>query len=151
MTTAITSRRILVVEDQKLIRELSIRALTNAGYLVDAAENGQSGWEALQARRYDLVITDNRMPELSGHDLILKLRSARMRLPVILASGHILPEHLAMGSALQPVTALPNPFTPDQLLAVVVKVLRLARHDLNDIWSCLNAAGESCLHWGLNE
>ena len=151
MTTAITSRRILVVEDQKLIRELSIRALTNAGYLVDAAENGQSGWEALQARRYDLVITDNRMPELSGHDLILKLRSARMRLPVILASGHILPEHLAMGSALQPGTARPKPFTPDQLLAVVVKVLRLARHDLNDIWSCLNAAGESCLHWGLNE
>ena len=151
MNATVSAGRILLVEDESVIRECSTRALADAGYHVDAVGDGQSGWEALHARHYDLLITDNQMPGLSGSDLILKLRSAQMTLPVILASGNILPEHLAMGSRDQPLTALPKPFTPNQLLAIVVEVLRLTCSNPAENWASLDASGDSYLHWGLNE
>ena len=81
MLTSSTTRRILLVEDESVIREFSTGALVSAGYEVDAVGEAQSGWEALQARAYDLLITDNQMPGLSGAALVLKVRTARMTLP----------------------------------------------------------------------
>ena len=121
------------------------------GYQVDAVGQGQAGWEALQARSYDLLITDNRMPELSGAELILRLRSTPMALPVILASGGIVPEHVAAGSLRQPVNALPKPFTSDQLLATVAEVFRAASRLPDGPGVSLHVSGESYLHWGINE
>ena len=151
MIAPLSSRRILLVEDEIDIRELSARTLARAGYQVDAVAEAQSGWDALQARRYDLLITDNRMAGLSGSDLILKLRSAHIALPVILASGGIVPEQVAPGSAFQPVTALPKPFSTDQLLDMVAQVLRSVRRTPSASPAPFRASGESCLHWGVNE
>ena len=82
---AAPSNRILVVDDDIDLRLLSAEVLFHSGYQVDTAEDGETGWEALQARNYDLLITDNKMPKVSGVELVKKLRSARMALPVILA------------------------------------------------------------------
>jgi len=151
MIAPLSSRRILLVEDESAIRELSTRTLARAGYQVDAVADAQSGWDALQARRYDLLITDNRMAGLSGSDLILKLRSAHISLPAILASGGIVPEHVAPGSAFHPVTALRKPFSTDQLLDMVAEVLRSVRRTPPASPTPFRASRESCLHWGLNE
>ena len=78
------SPRILVVDDANYIRQLMASFLTRFGYQVDTAEDGVAGWKALQANHYDLLLTDNNMPRLSGIDLIKRLRFARMNLPVIL-------------------------------------------------------------------
>lgn len=119
------SHRILVVDDDGDIRRLNSEALAGSGYHVDAAEDGAVGWEALNANSYDLLITDHDMPKLSGIDLIKKLRSARMGVPVILSSGVI------SGEKLEPplVAALPKPFTLDQLLGTVRQVLRATESD----------------------
>jgi DNA-binding response OmpR family regulator len=151
MFTSHSSRRILLVEDESIIRQCSTLALVGAGYHVDAVEEGQAGWDALQERRYDLLITDNQMPELSGSDLILRLRSAQMTLPIILASGGIIPEHVAAGSPMQPVSALPKPFSSDQLLALVADVLGPASYVPDGPGVTLRVTQESYLHWGLNE
>ena len=149
--TGHASRRILLVEDESLQREISTLVLTKAGYHVDPVGDGQSGWEALQAHSYDLLITDNQMPGLSGADLIRRLRASWHTLPVILASGGIVPEHVAEGSLLQPVSALPKPFTSDQLLARVAEVLRPPSRVRDGPGVSRRADGGSCLHWGLNE
>jgi two-component system, cell cycle response regulator CtrA len=151
MVTSLSPWRILLVEDESIIRQCSTLALTGAGYLVDAVEEGQAGWEALQARSYDLLITDNQMPGLSGTDLVLRLRSARMTLPVILASGGIVPEHAAEGSQMQPVSALPKPFSSGELLAKVAEMLRPASLVPDGPGVSVRVAGESWLHWRLNE
>lgn len=83
---------ILVAEDNLGARQLYMQILMCSGYRVDTAENGQAAWNALESARresgrYDLLITDNAMPELSGVDLVRKMRSAHMDLPVIMASG----------------------------------------------------------------
>jgi CheY-like chemotaxis protein len=145
------TRRILLVEDERIIRQRSTRTLLGAGYHVDAVGDAQSGWEAIQERSYDLLITDNRMAGLSGSELVLKLRSAQIMLPVIFASGGIIPEHVAAESQMQPVSALPKPFTPDELLALVAEVLPPAGLVPDGPGVSLHGAIESHLHWGINE
>lgn len=117
-----TSNRILLVDDDINIRLLSADLLFHSGYQVDTAGDGESGWEALQTRNYNLLITDNQMPKVSGLELVKKLRSARMALPVILASG-AMPEELNRLPWLQLAATLWKPFTPDELLGTVNRVL----------------------------
>ena len=74
-------RRILVVDDDSEVRLLSVNALVDAGYDVDSTKDGAAGWEALQVKDYDLVITDNHMPRLTGMEMIAKLRSATCQSP----------------------------------------------------------------------
>src|SRR5579862_8318254 len=91
--------RILVVEDEPDIRRLSAEVLKSFGYKVDTAEDGMAGWKALCAVRhapdsYALLITDHEMPGLTGLALVKKLRAASVALPVIMATGRLLPEEL---------------------------------------------------------
>jgi DNA-binding response OmpR family regulator len=120
------SNRILVVDDDISIRELSAEVLTASGYQVETAEDGVAGWEALHASSYDLLITDHRMPKVTGVELVKKLRFARMTLPVVLASGAIPTDALDRNPSLQLAATLLKPFTMDELLGTVKKVLRAA-------------------------
>ncbi len=114
----VSRRRILVVDDDDDIRRFNAEALTGSGYHVEAAVDGAAGWEALNASRYDLLITDNNMPGLSGIELVKKVNAARMPVPVILASGVPHPEE----SELRLAATLPKPFTIEELLGTVKKV-----------------------------
>jgi DNA-binding response OmpR family regulator len=116
--------RILVVDDEPWIRLLSAEVLLHSGYQVDEAEDGVAAWEALQLNRYDLLVTDNNMCRLTGIGLIKKLHAARLALPVILMSGAMPTEELNRHPWLQIEAALLKPFTTDELLANVERVLR---------------------------
>lgn len=117
------ARRILVVDDDEDIRQVSARVLRHFGFQTETAADGAAAWEALQAAGYDLLITDHNMPEVSGAELVKKVRSARMTLPVILASG-AMPTHELDGNAwMQPLTTLVKPFSGVQLVAMVRAVL----------------------------
>jgi DNA-binding response OmpR family regulator len=116
--------RILVVDDDISIRELNTSMLLRCGYEVDAAEDGAVAWDALSAVGYDLLITDNNMPKLSGVALLNKLRAARMTLPVIMATGSLPPTDFTHYPWLQPATTLLKPYTVDEMLRTVEEVLR---------------------------
>ncbi len=117
--------RILIVDDDGDIRRLNTEVLIQSGYRVDAAKDGAAAWVALQISNYDLLITDNKMPRVSGVELIKKVHAARMALPVIMASGTIPKEEFTRYPWLQPTALLPKPFTGDELLGAVKKVLRV--------------------------
>jgi DNA-binding NtrC family response regulator len=85
--------------------------------------DGAAGWEALQDNSYDLAITDNKMPRMTGVEMIEKLRSARMTLPVIMATGHLPVNEFARKPWLKPNATLQRPFSNDDLLEAVKKVL----------------------------
>jgi len=116
--------RILVVDDDEDFRRLNAEVLIRSGYVVDAAEDGAAGWEALNANSYDLLVTDNSMPRLTGVELIKKLRTARMALPVIMATGTLPTHEFNRKPWLIPDATLLKPFTGDELLDTVRKVLR---------------------------
>jgi DNA-binding response OmpR family regulator len=118
-----SSDRILFAEDDVGVRDAMARVLIRSGYHVDVAEDGAAGWEALQIARYDLLITDNKMPKLTGVELVRKLRSAHMKLPVILASASLPTEESGQNPRLQFAATLLKPFTIDELLETVKAVL----------------------------
>jgi len=115
------------VDDDNAICQLSADALTSSGYQVETAEDGAAGWEKLLANNYDLLITDNTMPRVSGIELVKMLRSARMSLPVVMASGTPPAEALNGNSSLQLAATLLKPFTMDELLGTVEKALCMAK------------------------
>jgi len=115
--------RILVVDDNSDIRQLSVDVLADSGYDVEAAQDGAAGWEALQADDYDLVITDNKMPRMTGIEMIEKLRAAHMSLLVIMATGNLPAYEFARKPWLKPDATLQRPFSNDDLLATVKKIL----------------------------
>ena len=117
--------RILVVDDDRSVRQLCADALIGSGYRVDTVEDAIDGWQALQACNYSLLLTDNKMPMVSGIELIAKLRSARMDLPVVLVSGAIPTEEIHRNPSLQLAATLQKPFTIAELFDTVEQVLRM--------------------------
>lgn len=126
-------RRILVVDDDVTVRLLSKEVLIHHGFQVDAAEDGAAGLEALHAKQYDLLITDNNMPKVTGIELVKKLRADSITLPVIMASGTI-PEELNQNPRLLN-AALLKPFTSKELLETVNNVLRTTENPREQIHS----------------
>ena len=127
------THRILVAEDDRDIRRFAAQTLVGSGFQVDAAEDGAAAWEALQLNNYDLLITDHNMPKLTGVELVRKLRSARMALPVILATGKLPVEALSQNPSLQLAAMLPKPFSFQELLETVKEVLRTTAGDREQI------------------
>ena len=115
--------RILVVDDESCIRRLNAELLLRSGYHVDTAEDGADAWRALGAERYDLLITDNNMPRVTGVELIKKVRGARMELPVIMATGTLPEEEFALNPWLRPDATLLKPYTVGEMLRAVKEVL----------------------------
>ena len=116
-------QRILVVDDANRLRQLKVNLLVDCGYDVEEARDGADGWEALQTGRYDLVVTDNTMPRMTGVEMIEKLRSARMTAPVIMATGFMPIFAFARKPWLKPDLALTMPFSNDEFLAAVKSIL----------------------------
>ena len=73
----ITSVRVLLAEDDALSRLMLQRDLTKLGYEVSVAENGRDAWDQFSAHRFPLVVTDWMMPEMSGLDLIRRIRASQ--------------------------------------------------------------------------
>lgn len=117
------SARILCVDDDPILRRLSTQALTRAGYRVTPAPDGRAALEALHATQFDLLITDNRMPHLTGLELVAKARSERMDLPIIMASGSVDPQLHDQYAWLRITLWLHKPFGSDQLLQAVRQAL----------------------------
>jgi DNA-binding response OmpR family regulator len=120
------ARRILVVDDEPLLRRLNTEVLVDAGYRVDTAEDGAVAWDALQIGSYDLLITDNEMPKVSGVGLLKQLRAARMDLPAIMVTGTFPQKEFTQYPWLQSVATLLKPYTIEELLGTVKTVLREA-------------------------
>jgi two-component system cell cycle sensor histidine kinase/response regulator CckA len=118
--------RILVVDDDISIRQLTTEMLIRSGYEVDAAADGAAGWKALQGKPYDLLITDNFMPKVTGIEMVKNLHAAGMKLPVIMATAILPQEEFILHPWLQAVTTLLKPFRAVELLSAVKKILSVS-------------------------
>jgi CheY-like chemotaxis protein len=110
--------RILHADDDRIILRASQILLGRAGYDVDTVADGEEAWGALQAVSYDLVITDNQMPHLTGVELIQRVRRSLNPVPIVLASASIPRTGFARCDAV-----LAKPFTVRELIETVRRVL----------------------------
>ena len=113
--------RILVVDDELIVRSWIARLLQEEGYAVEVATDGAEALRIAHADpdAFDLVITDVRMPEMDGWQLGHRVREAWPGLPVLYVSGYDT-HHGAPG----PHAFLRKPFEADDLLRRVAELLR---------------------------
>jgi DNA-binding response OmpR family regulator len=116
--------RILVVNGDADICWLNVEGLRRHGYEVGIAADGDAGWLEMQTNSYNLLITENELPGLSGVGLVKKLRSANMPLPVIIAVETMPPVQSSQYPWLLRAHKLFKPYTVMTLLGLVKNVLR---------------------------
>jgi CheY-like chemotaxis protein len=121
---------ILIIDDDKLVREATQILLRASGYDVAIAQSGQSGIEAIRAGAFDLAIVDLFMPDMDGLDVIKAIRESNRTLPMIAASGFMfggacpqMPGFEPMAIEAGAVAALYKPFRPSEVLQTVEKAL----------------------------
>jgi CheY-like chemotaxis protein len=122
--------RILVVDDEPTVRTVTTRALQEEGYDVVALADGVAGLEAAMQGDFDLVITNNCMPRMSGDELSARLRQLFPDLPILHIDGYL---RSKMATALPGEYHLDKPFSPSTLLQAVRTLLEdRARHQLRE-------------------
>jgi DNA-binding NtrC family response regulator len=117
------SNTILVVDDQGAHRDLCRSALNDAGFAVVTASSGAEALERLRGASFGLVLTDQIMPGMSGLELLRDIRRERPRLPVIIVTAHGTVETAVDAMKAGASDFIPKPFTPEELLLVVRRVL----------------------------
>jgi len=124
--------KILVIDDERRIREGCSKILKKEKCLVDVAGNGDVGLEMIAERHYDIVLTDLMMPGTGGMEVVSKVRERSPDTVVIVITGFATLEHSIEAMKNGAFDFIPKPFTPDQLRVVVSKALRMTR-TLQDI------------------
>ncbi|MBI5040645.1 MAG: sigma-54-dependent Fis family transcriptional regulator [Gammaproteobacteria bacterium] len=114
---------ILVVDDQEAHCELMRSALVAAGYPVLTAASGEQALERVHAGSIGLVLTDQQMPGMSGLALLHALHELRPHLPVIIVTAHGTVATAVDAMRAGAVDFIQKPFTPEELLLVVRRVL----------------------------
>lgn len=117
-------KRILVIDDEKLVTKTFTLLLQKNGYDVCVAENGNDAVVAARKERFDLVICDIRMPGLNGVDTIKAIQSSRngsqcSNIPIVFITGFADPEIESNASELKPLAYLHKPFDNSELLEIV--------------------------------
>ena len=112
---------ILIVDDEEIVRQTLVRFLQDFGHSVDEVDNGSSALEAIKTSNYDLALVDLRMPGLNGLDLLARLRTESLDLPIVIISGHrdqrITDQALQLGIS----DFLAKPFQFTELEALITK------------------------------
>ncbi len=115
--------RILVIDDEASIRDLCARVLARAGFAVASAGSGEEGLAHLSREPVDLIVTDVRMPGLSGLDVLERAKAAHPRVRVILITGFGTPQTLARAQQAGADRVLTKPFNPAELVTAVRDIL----------------------------
>ena len=117
--------RILVVDDEPLIRDLLTEILQRAGHQVDTACDGAQACQQVRGERYDLVITDVGMPRMSGIDFYRKLVELRPEMEgrIIFATGNLIDDETRVFISSVKARALTKPLGLAQVIQAVDETL----------------------------
>lgn len=115
--------RILCVDDEAIILDSFRRILVLDGYSIDTVETGQEALGLIQARHYDFVFTDLRMPAMDGVEVVKAVKHMRPDIDVIIVTGYASVETAVECMKHGAMDYVQKPFTEEELRAFVKKVL----------------------------
>jgi DNA-binding NtrC family response regulator len=120
----VNKNHILVAEDMDQERTALCEVLKGWGYKVTAVGNGVSALEKLKAQNYDLVISDLRMPELNGLELLRKVNEEEIAVPVIIISGYGTVESSVEAMKLGAFDFIVKPFAPRVMKSIAATAIQ---------------------------
>ena len=144
--------RILIVDDEELVRDFITEVLLRMGYAPLAAPSGEKAFEYLEKSEYDLVITDYKMPGVSGDDVLKKTIELYPDCRVIMLTAFGTIDHAVEAMKMGAHDYLTKPISPDHLEMVVNKAIeyktlkvenRNLKSEIGDKYSFENIVGKS--------
>ena len=132
ITNTVFIPRILVVDDEARIREGCQLVLSDLGYEVAIAPDGEQGLRMIEEQHFDIILLDLMMPTISGFDVLARVRDIHPDTVVIVITGYATIEHSIEAMKKGAFDFIPKPFDPEQLRAVVAKAIKYT-HALQDI------------------
>lgn len=113
--------KVLVVDDEPLVRDFLVETLSRKNLDVTPAEDGRKALQLLRDNEYDLVITDMKMPEVTGIDVLRKVKELSPRTVVVVITAYATVENAVEAMRLGAFNYLLKPFTPDTIKAIIDK------------------------------
>ena len=123
------ARRILIVEDEAVIRKAIRMACEKEGYEVVEAENGTEGLHLSESSRPDLILLDLMLPDISGFDVCREVRKSGSGVPIIILSAKSEEIDIVVGLEIGADDYITKPFRARELLARIAAHLRRVRQD----------------------
>jgi two-component system chemotaxis response regulator CheY len=119
-------KTILTVDDSASLRQMIAVVLRGSGYTVVEAVDGKDALSKVSGQKFDLVLTDVNMPQMDGLEFTRRLRAMPQYkfTPIVLLTTESHADKKLQGKAAGATAWIIKPFDPDQLLAVVKKVMR---------------------------
>ncbi|MDZ7330795.1 MAG: response regulator [candidate division KSB1 bacterium] len=114
-----TKKRIIVIDDDPVMRLSCFKILDKEGYLVETYEDGEQGLAAIHRQRPDLLVVDLKMPKIGGMEVISRVHQVDPDICIVVITGYA-----TIGTAVDAMKAgaydfLPKPFTPDELRLII--------------------------------
>jgi DNA-binding NtrC family response regulator len=119
----VSRERILIVDDEEIARDNLVHVLTKAGYRAQAAADGRQALALLAEDAYDLLLTDLRMPEMDGMELLAAAKRRYPEVEVIVVTGHAAVDTAVAAMRLGAFTYVSKPIQVEEVLAQAAKAL----------------------------
>jgi len=118
------SDRVLVVDDEPMVRDVLARYLAQDGFEVDIAADGEAALEAVRSTNPDLVVLDLMLPRLDGFEVFHRMRGAGIESPVIMLTARGEVTDRVVGLEIGADDYVSKPFSPKEVVARIKAVLR---------------------------
>ncbi len=116
-------QRILVIDDEAIVRVSCDRVLGPEGYDVELTSRGDEALRRLDAERFDLVLTDLKMPDMDGLEVLKKIKEKWPHIPVIIITGYGTISTAVQAIKLGAYEYIEKPFNPEDILSAVKRSL----------------------------
>jgi two-component system phosphate regulon sensor histidine kinase PhoR len=114
---------VLVIDDEKRIRDVCIKMLTSEGFEADGGESAEVGMQKIKDKHFDIILLDLMMPGLSGLDALAQIRSLHPDTVVVVITGYATVEHSVEAMKNGAFDFIAKPFSPGDLRIVVTKAV----------------------------
>lgn len=112
---SLDARQILIVDDNLEVSQVVVQMLEHLGYLSVSCGHAQEALVHLQSQKFDLMLIDYRMPEMTGLDLILLLRQEGCNVPIVMMTGYTATEDRILSEKIGDFTILKKPIALPEL------------------------------------
>src|SRR3954467_5303661 len=119
--------RILVVDDQEMMRDSLAATLAREGHEVVAAGDGQAGVSRLSSAKFDLLISDLKMPKMTGIELLAEAKKIRPEMPVVLMTAFATVATAVEAMKLGAYDYIQKPFDGEEIKLLVDRTLEHSR------------------------
>lgn len=115
--------KILIIDDEEIVRMSCQRILTPEGYEVKTVGGAKEGFGILEKESYDVVLTDLKMPDIDGIEVLARVKKDWPEVEVIVVTGYQTIHTAVQAIKLGAFDYLEKPFTPDAIIAAVEKAV----------------------------